>query len=86
LKITNKFLKHKDIHKFTWSSTNCRSIIDYVVVHKKTATMLEDTHLYRGADIYTDPFLVVAKLAIPGRWKKNTLQKQGKEKQLMYIY
>jgi hypothetical protein len=30
LGITNPFLKLKDVHKFTWSARNCRSIIDYV--------------------------------------------------------
>jgi endonuclease/exonuclease/phosphatase family metal-dependent hydrolase len=73
LRITNTFFKHKDIHKFTWSAINCRSIIDYALVNKKTATLVKDARVYRGADIHSDHFLVIAKLAVHKRWRKNTV-------------
>jgi hypothetical protein len=50
-----------------------------VLVNKKTATLVKDTHVYRGADIYSDHFLVVSKLVTPKRWRKNYVQKQRKE-------
>jgi hypothetical protein len=45
LRIINTFFKHKNIHKFTWSARNSRSVIDYVLVNKKTATLVKDTHV-----------------------------------------
>jgi endonuclease/exonuclease/phosphatase family metal-dependent hydrolase len=61
LRITNTLFKQKYIHKFTWNARNCRSITDYVLVHKKTATLVKDTRVYRGADIHSDHFHVIAK-------------------------
>jgi hypothetical protein len=78
--------KHINIHKCTWSGRKCRSVTDYVRVNKKTAALVEDTRLYRGADMYTDHFLVVAKLTMPRRWRKNTLQKRGNEKKTFNVH
>lgn len=40
---------------------------------------MKDTHGYRGANIHSDHFLVIAKLATPKIWSKNTVRKQEKE-------
>jgi hypothetical protein len=40
---------------------------------------MKDTHVYRGPDIHSDHFLVIAKLAMPKIWSRNTVQKQEKE-------
>lgn len=68
LKITNTFFKHKDNHKYTWSERGTRTIIDYVLVNAKTAALVEDTRVYRGADISSDHFLVLSKIKILRRW------------------
>jgi hypothetical protein len=74
LRITNTFFKHKDIHKFTWSARNCSSLIDYVLVNKKTATLAE------GTRFFAVHVLVAAKLAMSGRWRKkhSTKTREGK--------
>jgi hypothetical protein len=35
---------------------------------------VRDTHLYRGSYIHSVHFLVIAKLALPKRWRKNTTE------------
>ena len=35
LKITNTFLRHKKIHKMTYSPRRYRSLIDYILTNKK---------------------------------------------------
>lgn len=71
LKITNSFFPHKDIHKYTWNARGYRSIIDYTLVNTKCSKLVLDTRVFRGCDINSDHYLLISKLAIPSRWKRN---------------
>jgi hypothetical protein len=73
IEITNTFLIHKDIRKFAWCARNCTSIIDYILANKKTTTLMKDTRVYRRKDIHSEHFLVIAKLAMPEKWRKYTV-------------
>jgi hypothetical protein len=60
MKIMNSWLQHKDSHKYTWSARGQRSIIDYVICNKKLSEMVLDTRVYRGPEIESDHYLVIA--------------------------
>jgi Reverse transcriptase (RNA-dependent DNA polymerase)/Endonuclease-reverse transcriptase len=62
--VTNTFYQHKDIHKYTREvkSRGERSIIDYVIVNRENRREVIDVRVYRGAEIYSDHFLVIAKI------------------------
>jgi endonuclease/exonuclease/phosphatase family metal-dependent hydrolase len=78
MKITNTFFRKKDIHKFTWSARGTRSLIDYVLVNEKLCNNVTDVRVYRGSDIGSDHFLVVAKLNLFAKWK-NLSKKQERQ-------
>jgi len=86
LKITNTFFKHKDIHKYTWSARGSRSIIDYIMVNEKLRNQVEDTRVYRGSDIYSDHYLVVATIRILGRWKKIHKVETHRQEEVFKVY
>jgi hypothetical protein len=35
IRIMNTFFNHKNIHKYTWSARNFKSIIDYFIANEK---------------------------------------------------
>jgi endonuclease/exonuclease/phosphatase family metal-dependent hydrolase len=72
---TNIIFKENHIHKFTGSARNRRSVIDYILVNTKIATLVKDTCVYKGTDIHSDHFLVIAKLTMPKRWRENKCTK-----------
>jgi hypothetical protein len=41
--------------------------------------LVRHTDVYRGAGVHPDHSLVIAELALPKRWRKNSIQKQEKE-------
>ena len=63
LKIANTFFIHKNIHKWTRVSEerNEKSIIDYIIVSNNLFYNTNDVRVKRGAEIYSDHFLVVGK-------------------------
>jgi len=67
----NSFFKHKDIHKYTWCARGTKSIIDYAIANEKTAKLVKDIRVYRGAELNTDHFLLCTKLQFLPRWKKS---------------
>lgn len=69
LRIANSFYHQKDIRKYTWCQRGTRPIIDYVLTNKKTAPYVEDTRVYRSADVESDHHLLMWKINIPTRWK-----------------
>lgn len=62
--ITNTCYQHKDIHKYTrvQPSRGERSIIDYIVVQKENRGNILDVKVRRGAEIYSDHFLLMARI------------------------
>ena len=81
LKLTNTFFKKKDIHKYTWAARGSRSLIDYVIVNDKLKNLVKDTTVNRGAELYTDHYLVTTDLYILAKWKNNTLSKRNNNKE-----
>lgn len=86
MRITNSFFRKKDIHKYTWSARGTRSIIDYILANNKICRQVQDVHVYRGSDIYSDHYLVVAKIALLARWKTiKTAQIKNEEVFKVYL-
>lgn len=81
LKIVNTFFRKKDIHKFTWTARETRSIIDYVIANKKIAKQITDVTVHRESEPYVHIFrpfpIVIGKIDLYTRWKK---QKQTASK------
>lgn len=87
LSISNTFKKKKDIHKFTWAARGCRSVIDYVIGNKKIAKHIEDTTVKRGSDIGSDHFLVISRIKLLTRWKKERItQARNKNEEVYKVY
>ena len=84
LKIANTFFKHKDIHKWTRVSEdrNERSIIDYIIVSSHLFYNTNDVRVKRGAEIYSDHFLVVGKFNLALKIKPKNKQKEPKRYKL----
>ncbi|KAK5649093.1 hypothetical protein RI129_003985 [Pyrocoelia pectoralis] len=62
--IMNTFFMHKDIHKYTREapSRNEKSIVDYIVTNKPFRKEIKDVKVRKGAEIYSDHYLVIAKI------------------------
>ena len=54
---------HKNIHKPTWKSSDGRTIyeINHVIINKKWRRSLLDVKVYRGADVFSDQYMLFAK-------------------------
>lgn len=77
--VTNTFYEHKDIHKYTREvkSRKERSIIDYILVEKQHRNRVKDVRVKRGAELYSDHYLVVVKI-LGEQKSKGTLEPQEK--------
>ena len=55
---------HRDIHKLTWKSPDGRTSnqIDHIIINEKWRRSLQDVRVCRGADIYSDHYLVTARV------------------------
>lgn len=71
LRIMNSFFKHKPAHTYTWEARGQKSIIDYFLANEKTATLFNDTRVYRGTNVHTDHYFLEAKVRILAKWVKN---------------
>ena len=58
----NTMFRHKKAHKFTWNNPDGldKSMIDYILVRQRWRTSVQDTRVYRGADIGSDHHLLVS--------------------------
>ena len=57
---------HRDIHKLTWKSPDGRTSnqIDHIIINGKWRRSLQDVSVCRGADIYSDHYLVTARIKL----------------------
>ena len=57
---------HQDIHKLTWKSPDGRTSnqIDHIIINGKWRRSLQDVRVCRGADIYSDHYLVTARVKL----------------------
>ena len=57
---------HRDIHKLTWKSPDGRTSnqIDHIIINGKWRRSLQDVRVCRGADIYSDHYLVTARVKL----------------------
>lgn len=62
--VTNTHYQHKDIHKYTREqhTRGEKSIIDYILTPRTQRRRVIDVKVNRGAEIYSDHYLVVAKI------------------------
>jgi len=72
LSIGGTYYQHKDIHKYTWTSSTASKIraqLDHIIINQRWKRSLQDCRTYRGADIGSDHELLVGtirmKLARP---------------------
>ncbi len=64
--IGNTFFAHKQIHKKTWCEPNglTNNEIDYICISRRWRSALQDTRVYRGADVGSDHHLLKAVLKL----------------------
>lgn len=87
LKVTNSFFRHRDIHRYTWTSRGQKSIIDYILVNKRLSSQVLDTRVYRSYDVSSDHFMLMTKIKILKRWLKlGTKKENGSKKQTFKVY
>jgi hypothetical protein len=45
-----------------WSARGYRSVIDYILTHKKLAPLVNDNEVFSGYDAATDHYLLISKI------------------------
>jgi hypothetical protein len=75
----NTFFNHKNIHKYTWSARNSKSITDYFIENEKISKPFLDVRTYTGCEIGSYHYLIQAKLRIPPKWLKTPTNIQNEQ-------
>lgn len=89
--VTNTFYPHKNIHKYTREvkSRNEKSIIDYILINRPFRKGIVDVKVRRGSEIYSDHYLIVAKVRLRTQKKENLKtmrQKETKDNEIIKAY
>ena len=73
LKVGGSIFKHRDIHLGTWRSPNGQTVnqIDHICYSRRWASSVQDVRAYRGADVGSDHYLVMATLKVKLKVKGN---------------
>lgn len=75
----------REIFKYTWEARGTKSLIDYILVNSKLVKLLIDTHVYRGAELNSDHYLVMSKFRLYARWNKPGRNKrQGRDEDFVF--
>ena len=74
--VTNTFFQHREIHKYTREvkSRGEKSIIDYVLINRSNRKEVIDVRVRRGAEIYSDHYLLKAEIRMKVQEEKNKTQ------------
>ena len=62
LVVKSTMFPHRDIHTHTWTSADGKTHnqIDHILIDRRRQSSILDVRSFRGADCYTDHYLVVA--------------------------
>ena len=80
LVVTGEIFPHKEIHKTTWKWPDGRTLnqIDHIIENNNMRTSVLDTRVMRGADVFSDHYLVRTKTRpklARNTEKKNTIER-----------
>jgi len=66
LKVGGSIFQHRDIHLGTWRSPNGQTVnqIDHICYSKRWASSVQDVRAYRGPDVGSDHYMVMATLKV----------------------
>lgn len=69
LRMNNKFFKHKNIHRYSWTPNTCnlRSTIEYIIGKQSSALEWDDVRVPREVICGSDHHLVRNKIILPFR-------------------
>ena len=64
LVVKNTMFPHRNIHKYNWTSPDGKTHnqIDHVLIDRRWQSSVLDVRSFRGADCYTDHYLVIARV------------------------
>ena len=66
LVIAGTIFQHRNIHKNTWLSPDRKTAnqIDHITINKKWRGSMQNTKVYRGADVASDHYLVISTIRL----------------------